>query len=123
MVHDLYQPEPFHRPDLPATHPSPDLIGSIQELGGWYTRPSPRPVPKGALRTYSDYLAHSMRLFGTKMDRGVLDALVDLVPRRNPGHPPVDLTCKIGDTVKIMETRPLSKKKCWRVVEIVERAK
>ena len=29
----------------------------------------------------------------------------------------------IGDTVKIMETRPLSKEKNWRVVEIVERAK
>ena len=31
--------------------------------------------------------------------------------------------CGIGDTVKIMETRPLSKNKCWRLVEIVERAK
>ncbi len=31
--------------------------------------------------------------------------------------------CKIGDTVKIAETRPLSKFKCWRLVEIVERAK
>lgn len=31
--------------------------------------------------------------------------------------------CKVGDTVKITETRPLSKNKCWRVVEIVERAK
>jgi small subunit ribosomal protein S17 len=29
----------------------------------------------------------------------------------------------IGDTVKIMETRPLSKNKCWRLVEIIERAK
>ena len=29
----------------------------------------------------------------------------------------------IGDTVKIMETRPLSKTKCWRLVEIIERAK
>jgi small subunit ribosomal protein S17 len=31
--------------------------------------------------------------------------------------------CNIGDTVKIMETRPLSKNKCWRLVEILERAK
>ncbi|MCE2681795.1 MAG: hypothetical protein RL632_1213 [Bacteroidota bacterium] len=31
--------------------------------------------------------------------------------------------CNIGDTVKIMETRPLSKSKNWRLVEIVERAK
>ena len=31
--------------------------------------------------------------------------------------------CNVGDTVKIMETRPLSKNKKWRLVEIVEKAK
>jgi small subunit ribosomal protein S17 len=31
--------------------------------------------------------------------------------------------CNMGDTVRIMETRPLSKNKCWRLVEIIERAK
>ncbi|MDR1973350.1 MAG: 30S ribosomal protein S17 [Bacteroidales bacterium] len=31
--------------------------------------------------------------------------------------------CNPGDTVRIMETRPLSKDKCWRLVEIIERAK
>ena len=31
--------------------------------------------------------------------------------------------CNIGDTVRIMETRPMSKSKNWRVVEILERAK
>jgi small subunit ribosomal protein S17 len=31
--------------------------------------------------------------------------------------------CNAGDTVRIMETRPLSKNKCWRLVEILERAK
>ena len=31
--------------------------------------------------------------------------------------------CGIGDTVKIMETRPISKNKCWRLVEIIEKAK
>lgn len=31
--------------------------------------------------------------------------------------------CNIGDTVRIEETRPLSKNKCWRLVEIIERAK
>lgn len=30
---------------------------------------------------------------------------------------------KIGDLVRIMETRPLSRNKCWRLVEIIERAK
>ncbi|MBU3676375.1 MAG: 30S ribosomal protein S17 [Chitinophagaceae bacterium] len=31
--------------------------------------------------------------------------------------------CSIGDVVKIMETRPMSKNKCWRLVEIVEKVK
>jgi len=31
--------------------------------------------------------------------------------------------CDIGDTVKIMETRPLSKSKSWRLIQILERAK
>lgn len=31
--------------------------------------------------------------------------------------------CNIGDTVKIMETKPLSKNKRWRLVEVIERAK
>jgi len=31
--------------------------------------------------------------------------------------------CNPGDTVRIMETRPLSRNKCWRLVEIIERAK
>jgi small subunit ribosomal protein S17 len=32
-------------------------------------------------------------------------------------------TCKMGDLVRIMETRPLSKMKRWRLVEVLERAK
>lgn len=32
-------------------------------------------------------------------------------------------SCNIGDTVRIMETRPLSKRKRWRLLEIIERAK
>ena len=32
-------------------------------------------------------------------------------------------SCKIGDTVRISETRPLSKNKTWRLVEVIERAK
>ncbi len=35
----------------------------------------------------------------------------------------VDNSCGVGDTVEIMETRPISKDKRWRVVRIVERAK
>ena len=32
-------------------------------------------------------------------------------------------SCTIGDTVSIMETRPISKSKCWRLVKIIEKAK
>ena len=32
-------------------------------------------------------------------------------------------TCNVGDTVKVMETRPLTKDKRWRLVEIVEKVK
>ena len=31
--------------------------------------------------------------------------------------------CRVGDTVEVMETRPLSKDKRWRLVEIIEKAK
>ena len=31
--------------------------------------------------------------------------------------------CSEGDTVRIMETRPLSKNKCWRLVEVIEKVK
>jgi len=32
-------------------------------------------------------------------------------------------TCAPGDTVRIIETRPLSRRKCWRLVEVIEKAK
>ena len=31
--------------------------------------------------------------------------------------------CRVGDTVRVMETRPLSKDKRWRIVEVIEKAK
>ena len=34
-----------------------------------------------------------------------------------------DNTCNAGDTVRVMETRPLSKDKRWRLVEVIEKAK
>jgi small subunit ribosomal protein S17 len=36
---------------------------------------------------------------------------------------PDDGTLRLGDTVQVMETRPISKSKRWRVTEIVERAR
>ncbi len=41
--------------------------------------------------------------------------------RRLKVHDPENI-CKIGDVVKISETRPLSKTKCWRLVEVVKKA-
>lgn len=31
-------------------------------------------------------------------------------------------TCRVGDTVRIRETRPISKKKCWSLVEVIDRS-
>ncbi len=44
------------------------------------------------------------------------------VSKRYKAHDELN-ECKVGDKVRIMETRPLSKDKNWRVVEILEKAK
>ena len=68
-----------------------------------------------------------------KMDKTVVIAIEDNV--KHPVYGKIikhtlkvhahdeDNTCGVGDKVKIMETRPLSKTKRWRVVEIIEKAK
>ena len=47
---------------------------------------------------------------------------LDTNPKKFTAHDEKN-ECNIGDTVRIMETRPLSKTKRWRLVEIIERAK
>ena len=71
------------------------------------------------------------RIVSNKMDKTVVVAVEFL--RRHPLYKKTirhtakfkahdeDNTCRIGDTVKIIETRPLSKEKHWRVAEIVSR--
>ena len=68
-----------------------------------------------------------------KMDKPVVVAVIDNV--RHPLYKKIvkrtvkfkahdeQNACGIGDTVMIMETRPISKDKRWRVVEIIEKAK
>lgn len=68
-----------------------------------------------------------------KMDKTIVVAIEDNV--RHPLYKKIvkrtiklkahdeENTCKIGDRVEIMETRPLSKDKRWRLVNIIERAK
>lgn len=68
-----------------------------------------------------------------KMDKTVVVQVSDLVQhplyrrimKRSSKFAAHDETnsCHTGDKVRIMETRPLSKSKCWRVTEILERAK
>ncbi|WP_026486962.1 30S ribosomal protein S17 [Caldanaerobius polysaccharolyticus] len=68
-----------------------------------------------------------------KMDKTIVVAVEDLVKhplygkrikrtKKFKAHDEHN-QCAIGDKVKIMETRPLSKEKRWRLVEIIERAK
>ena len=68
-----------------------------------------------------------------KMDKTVVVAIEDnvkhpiygkIIKRTLKVHAQDDNnTCSVGDKVEIMETRPLSKTKRWRVVEIIEKAK
>jgi small subunit ribosomal protein S17 len=73
------------------------------------------------------------RVVSDKMDKTVVVAVERLVQHALYGKT-IRLTtklkahdenneCHVGDTVKVMETRPLSKEKRWRVVSIVEKAK
>ncbi len=73
------------------------------------------------------------KVISNKMDKTIVVAIEDHV--RHPLYGKIvkrtyklkahdeENTCAIGDTVKVMETRPLSKDKRWRLVEIIERAK
>ena len=60
-----------------------------------------------------------------RIDRAVRHALYGKTVRRSSKLAAHDETndAHVGDTVRVVETRPLSKSKRWRVVEIVERAK
>lgn len=73
------------------------------------------------------------RVVSDKMDKTVVVAIEDNV--KHPLYKKIikntirlkahdeENTCRVGDRVLIMETRPLSKDKRWRVAEIVEKAK
>ena len=73
------------------------------------------------------------KVVSDKMDKTVVVAVERKVPHALYNKPMVSTKrfkahdenneCQIGDTVKIVETRPLPKDKCWRVVEILERQK
>ena len=73
------------------------------------------------------------KVVSDKMDKTVVVAFERKVPHALSNKPMVSTKrfkahdenneCQVGDTVKIVETRPLSKDKCWRVVEILERLK
>ena len=73
------------------------------------------------------------KVVSDKMDKTIVVAVVDNV--KHPLYGKIvkrtyklkahdeENQCGIGDTVKVMETRPLSKDKRWRLVEIIEKAR
>lgn len=73
------------------------------------------------------------KVVSTKMDKTIVVAIVDSVTHPKYGKimkRTVKLhahdennACTVGDTVAVMETRPLSKTKRWRLTEIIEKAK
>ena len=70
------------------------------------------------------------KVVSDKMDKTIVVAVEDHVKhplykkivKRTYKHDEQN-ECRVGDTVKVMETRPLSKDKRWRLVEIMEKAK
>ena len=73
------------------------------------------------------------KVVSDKMEKTIVVAVVDNVKhplynkiikrtRKLKVHDEVN-ACKIGDRVRVMETRPLSKDKRWRLVDVIERAK
>ena len=73
------------------------------------------------------------KVVSDKMDKTVVVAIEDRVAHplykkivgrtyKLKAHDELN-SCNIGDTVKVMETRPLSKDKRWRLVEIIEKAR
>ena len=73
------------------------------------------------------------KVVSDKMDKTIVVAVVDNIKhplynkiikrtRKLKAHDEEN-TCKIGDRVRVMETRPLSKDKRWRLVEVIEKAK
>ena len=73
------------------------------------------------------------KVVSDKMDKTIVVAIADhvkhpkygkIMKRTKKVHAhDINNECGIGDTVEVMETRPLSKTKRWRIVEIIEKAK
>ena len=63
-------------------------------------------------------------VISNKMDKTIVIAASKFVQKTKKYHAHDEKNeCNVGDTVLIMETRPLSKTKRWRLVQIVEKAK
>src|SRR2546423_125570 len=88
---------------------------------------APQPTEKRATRKAREGIVVSNRMTKTvviKIERNVPHALYGkIVLRTNKFKAHDELSCDIGDKVEIMETRPMSKEKRWRVTRIVEKVK
>ena len=62
------------------------------------------------------------KVVSNKMDKTIVVAIENQKTYKLKAHDENN-ECGIGDTVKVMETRPLSKDKRWRLVEIIEKAR
>lgn len=126
----------------PAVAASVEVAAVAEEIQV-STTPTPKPVAKARVRkapvagvTTSGRMLRKTRMgqvISDKMDKTVVVAVERLV--RHPLYGRIlkrttklkahdqENECRIGDKVKLMETRPLSRDKRWRVVSIIEKAK
>lgn len=79
-----------------------------------------RKVREGTV--VSDKMDKTAVVAVVRLKRHPLYGRVQRVTKRFKAHDETN-ECKVGDRVRIMETRPISKDKNWRVLDIVERAK
>ena len=97
------------------------------------SQPEEQPTTQPPARTRGDRKVRTGVVVSDRMDKTVLVRIEQVVRHRAYGkivrrssklaaHDESN-DAHVGDTVRLMETRPLSKTKRWRVVEILERAK
>ena len=115
-------PETKPRSEAQATAPKPDRKPRVERTNGAATHDSSRGRRKTRLGlVVSNRMAKTVVV---KVERRTQHPLYGkVVIRSNKFKAHDEQNCDIGDRVEIMETRPMSKEKRWRVTRIVEKVK
>lgn len=89
-------------------------------VGTEHTERNARKMREGLV--VSDKMDKTVVVAVQRLKRHPLYGKVQRVTKKFKAHDENN-ECRIGDRVRIMETRPISKDKCWRILEVLEKAK